>query len=172
MRKVSCQMIRPVLDMTAGSRMFWWNKQNPLAVFMDKRRVSYTLEYPDRANRQLDINPDVQWDWAKWGLPFPDESFSLVVFDPPHLIHAGEASWLAKKYGVLTEHWQADLRRGMDEAMRVLTPFGTVMFKWNDDQIRLSEVLKAIGREPIFGDKRSKTHWLVFMKENIDDRKG
>lgn len=76
-----------------------------------------------------------------------------------------QASWLARKYGVLDEDWQNQLKRGMDEAMRVLKPYGTVMFKWNDDQIKLSEVLKAIGRKPIFGDKKAKTHWLVFMKE-------
>ncbi|KRL86412.1 hypothetical protein FC50_GL000934 [Lacticaseibacillus pantheris DSM 15945 = JCM 12539 = NBRC 106106] len=66
---------------------------------------------------------------------------------------------------MLTDTWREDLRRGMDEAMRVLIPYGIVMFKWNDEQIKLSEVLKAIDRKPIFGDKKAKTHWLVFMKE-------
>ncbi|EAE5327699.1 SAM-dependent methyltransferase, partial [Listeria monocytogenes] len=27
------------------------------------------------------------------------------------------------------------------------------------------EILKVIDHEPLFGNKRSKTHWLVFMKE-------
>lgn len=162
-------MSKPILDMTAGSRMFWWDKHNPLVIFMDRRREKYSITYHNAGRRPLDkeieIAPDVQWDWAKNGLPYQDASFSLVVFDPPHLIRAGKSSWLAKKYGVLTDHWQTDLKRGMDEAMRVLVPFGTVVFKWNDDQIGLPEVLRAIGREPIFGDKKAKTHWLVFMKE-------
>lgn len=42
---------------------------------------------------------------------------------------------------------------------------GTLIFKWNEDQIKLSEILKIIDFEPLFGNKRSKTHWLVFMKE-------
>lgn len=162
-------MVKPILDMTCGSRMFWWNKRNPLAVFMDKRREDYTITYHNTGrnpyDKEIEIAPDIKWDWAKWKLPFPDETFSLVVFDPPHLIRAGKRSWLAKKYGTLTDDWQADLKHGMDEAMRVLIPYGTVVFKWNDDQINLTEVLKALGREPLFGDKRSKTHWLIFMKE-------
>lgn len=161
--------MKPILDMTAGSRMFWWDKHNPLAIFLDKRRETFTITYHnagrDPFDKEIEIAPDVQWDWAKKGLPFGKNQFNLVVFDPPHLLHAGKTSWLARKYGVLDEDWQNQLKRGMDEAMRVLKPYGTVMFKWNDDQIKLSEVLKAIGRKPLFGDKRSKTHWLVFMKE-------
>lgn len=166
--------MKPILDMTAGSRMFWWDKYNPLAIFMDKRRESFTLTYHNAGrkpfDKEIEIAPDVQWDWAKNGLPYPNDSFSLVVFDPPHLIRAGKTSWLARKYGVLADTWPQDLKRGMDEAMRVLIPYGTVVFKWNDDQIKLSEVLKAIDRQPIFGDKKSKTHWLVFMKvDEVDE---
>ena len=161
--------MKPILDMTAGSRMFWWDKHNPLAIFLDKRRETFTITYHNAGrepfDKEIEIAPDVQWDWAKKDLPFENNQFSLVVFDPPHLIHAGKTSWFARKYGVLDEDWQNQLKRGMDEAMRVLKPYGTVMFKWNDDQIKLSEVLKAIGRKPIFGDKKAKTHWLVFMKE-------
>ena len=161
--------MKPILDMTAGSRMFWWDKHNPLAIFLDKRRETFTITYHNAGrepfDKEIEIAPDVQWDWAKKDLPFENNQFSLVVFDPPHLLHAGKTSWLARKYGVLDEDWQNQLKRGMDEAMRVLKLYGTVIFKWNDDQIKLSEVLKAIGRKPIFGDKKAKTHWLVFMKE-------
>jgi hypothetical protein len=48
--------------------------------------------------------------------------------------------------------------------MRVLKPFGTLVFKWNEEQIRLPEILKVIRYKPLFGQKRSKTQWLVFMK--------
>ena len=53
---------------------------------------------------------------------------------------------------------------GFTECMRVLKPHGTLIFKWNEEQIKLSELLDAIGQQPLFGDKRGKTHWLVFMK--------
>lgn len=155
--------------MTAGSRMFWWNKRNPLTTFIDKRHESFTMTYHNKNRapftKTVAIEPDVQCDWAASTLPFADNTFSLVVFDPPHLIHAGPNSWLAKKYGLLDINtWQADLKHGMDEAMRVVKPQGTIVFKWNDDQIKLPEVLAAIDREPLFGDKKAKTHWLVFMK--------
>ncbi|HWL13699.1 MAG TPA: SAM-dependent methyltransferase, partial [Ureibacillus sp.] len=38
------------------------------------------------------------------------------------------------------------------------------IFKWNEDQIPLKEVLRCFDQKPLFGNKRSKTHWLVFMK--------
>ncbi|OSH38996.1 methyltransferase [Enterococcus faecalis] len=48
--------------------------------------------------------------------------------------------------------------------MRVLKPNGTLVFKWNEEQIKLSEILSTIDCEPLYGNKRAKTHWLVFMK--------
>lgn len=53
--------------------------------------------------------------------------------------------------------------------MRVLKPFGTLVFKWNEDQIPLKAVLAAIGEKPLFGNRRAKTHWLIFMKEGDED---
>lgn len=86
------------------------------------------------------------------------------MFDPPHLIKVGDNSWLAKKYGKLTDTWASDIKRGFSECMRVLKPYGTLIFKWNEQQIRLSEILKNIDYKPVFGNKRADTHWLVFMK--------
>ena len=48
--------------------------------------------------------------------------------------------------------------------MRVLDDYGVLIFKWNEEQIKLREILKAIEHKPLFGDRRSKTHWVVFMK--------
>lgn len=159
--------MKPILDMTAGSRMFWWNKDDPHAIFVDKRDEFHSV--PDcnakDGERQIWIDPDIQLDWTKEPLPFPDNTFHLVVFDPPHLQHAGKNSWLAAKYGTLDDLWPNQIRRGFSEAMRVLKPYGTLVFKWNDDQIKLADVLHEITYRPLFGDKRSKTHWLVFMKE-------
>lgn len=50
--------------------------------------------------------------------------------------------------------------------MRVLDEYGVLIFKWNEDQIRLTDIIKVIGVKPLFGNRRSKTHWLVFMKLN------
>jgi len=139
--------------------MFWFDKENDDVVFMDKREFSDTL----CDGRKLEVKPDIIADFRN--IPFDDSSFYLVVFDPPHLLKAGEDSWLAKKYGKLSDNWRDDISQGFKECMRVLKPNGTLIFKWNEDQIKLSEVLSAIGEKPLFGNRRSKTHWLVFMKD-------
>ncbi|WP_141432052.1 methyltransferase domain-containing protein [Bacillus sp. 03113] len=138
--------------------MFWFDKENEDVLFMDKRELETTLS----DGRKLVVKPDIVADFRE--MPFEDNSFYLVVFDPPHLLKVGEESWLAKKYGKLEESWQSDIKQGFDECMRVLKPNGTLIFKWNEEQIKLSEILRVIDIKPLFGNKRSKTHWLVFMK--------
>jgi 23S rRNA G2069 N7-methylase RlmK/C1962 C5-methylase RlmI len=147
-----------ILDATAGSRMIWFDKDNDDVLYMDNRQFTDIL----CDGRTLNVNPDIIADFRN--MPFEDEAFYLVVFDPPHLKMAGQNSWLAKKYGVLTDDWREDISQGFKECMRVLKPNGTLIFKWNEEQIKLAEVLKAIGQKPLFGNRRSKTHWLVFMK--------
>lgn len=140
--------------------MFWFDKENKETIFMDNRYYEDTL----CDGRTLKINPDIIADFRH--MPFENESFYLVIFDPPHLLKAGENSWLAKKYGKLNpETWKSDLKKGFNECMRVLNPNGTLIFKWNEEQIKLKEILKIIEYKPLFGNKRAKTHWLVFMKE-------
>ena len=147
-----------ILDATCGSRMIWFDKENPDVVYMDNRELTDIL----CDGRVLNINPNIVADFRD--MPFEDNTFYLVVFDPPHLIKAGKNSWLAKKYGVLSQNWKQDIAQGFRECMRVLKPNGILIFKWNEEQVKLSEVLKAIDYKPLFGNRRSKTHWLVFMK--------
>lgn len=152
-------MDKPILDACCGSRMFWFDKNNQNAVFMDNRELEDTL----CDGRKLEVKPDVLADFRN--IPFPDGTFQLVVFDPPHLIRAGEKSWLAKKYGKLSAGtWQQDIKQGFAECMRVLKPQGVLIFKWNEEQISLKQLLDAVGAKPLFGNRKSKTHWLVFMK--------
>lgn len=152
--------MKKILDACCGSKMFWFDKENKETIFMDNRYYEDTL----CDGRTLKINPDIIADFRH--MPFENESFYLVIFDPPHLLKAGENSWLAKKYGKLNpETWKSDLKKGFNECMRVLNPNGTLIFKWNEEQIKLKEILKIIEYKPLFGNKRAKTHWLVFMKE-------
>ncbi len=150
--------MKPILDACCGSKMFWFDKENENVVFMDNRELEDTL----CDGRKLSIKPDVIADFRD--IPYSDNTFKLVVFDPPHLIRAGKNSWLAKKYGVLGETWPQDIKQGFDECMRVLDMYGVLVFKWNEEQIKLSKLLKVIGKKPLFGNRRSKTHWMVFMK--------
>ena len=148
-----------ILDACCGSRMFWFDKEHEEVTFMDKRE--HYEELP--TGHVINVQPDILADFRE--MPFDDETFWHVVFDPPHLLHAGENSWLAKKYGRLNkETWQEDIVRGFNECIRVLKTNGTLVFKWNEDQIKLSEVLKCFGQKPLYGNKRAKTHWVVFMK--------
>ena len=147
-----------VLDACCGSRMFWFDKQNPDVIFADNRELETTL----CDGRKLLVKPDIKMDFRN--MPYKDNSFKVVVFDPTHLIHAGVKSWLRQKYGVLPEDWPAYLKKGFDECMRVLEPDGLLIFKWNEQQISFSKVLKVFGQNPLLGDQRGMTRWVVFMK--------
>lgn len=152
--------MKPILDACCGSKMFWFDKDHEDVIYIDNRELNTTL----CDGRTLNVNPDSVMDFRD--LAYDCNSFHLVVFDPPHLKQAGENSWLAKKYGKLNETWPFDIRQGFTECMRVLKPYGTLVFKWNEDQVTLNEVLDAIGYKPLFGNRNrgTKTHWLVFMK--------
>lgn len=159
---------KPVLDPCCGSRMMWFDKKNPVATFGDIRREKITVT--DRTHREdgtrtVSIAPDTLMDFR--ALPFPDNSYKLVAFDPPHLERAGPRSWLAAKYGKLSDNWREDLRKGFTECLRVLEPGGTLVFKWNETQVKVKEVISLAPIAPLFGQvsgRNGMTHWLVFMK--------
>lgn len=149
-----------ILDACCGSRMFWYDKENEDTTFVDKRRYYEKLS----SGHTINVNPDIVADFTD--LPFEDNEFDLIVFDPPHLINAGNTSWLVKKYGKLDKQsWSEVITKGFSECNRVLKDNGTLVFKWNDSQIHVKEILKVINRSPLFGDKRGATRWLVFTKE-------
>lgn len=151
-----------ILDACCGPRMMWFDKKNPLAVFMDCRNEEHIL----CDGRRLEVHPDVVADFRQ--MPFPDSSFKLVVFDPPHLDNANPDAYMAQKYGSLRRfEWQKDIKAGFDECMRVLEPYGVLIFKWNETRITVKRILEIVGTEPLFGHKSgkaSKTHWMCFMK--------
>ena len=85
-------------------------------------------------------------------MPFPDGSFHLVAFDPPHLRRAGRTSWLKAKYGIWGDDWQEDLCLGLSECFRVLKQNnGTLLFKWNETQVKVRDILALIDQVPLFG---------------------
>ena len=97
---------------------------------------------------------------------FDDNIFSLVVFDPPHLLKVGKKSWMAKKYGALdADTWRDDLRKGFSECMRVVKNNGVIVFKCSDRDISHKDILNIIGHRPLLGDRRGKTRWYVFVKD-------
>ena len=141
----------------------WFDKDNPLVEFCDKR---YKDDILLCNGQHIHIQPDTICDFKD--LPFPDETFYLAVFDPPHLIDKSEKAWMVKKYGSLPTDWRSELNGGFRECMRVLKENGVLVFKWNEAEIPTREIIKALGQEPLFGHrsgKRSGTNWLVFMKQ-------
>jgi len=159
-----------ILDVCCGPQYFYYNKDHPGLVTMDIREVDETI-YPDnpKERKKIIVSPDYVADFRN--IPFDDESFNLVIFDPPHLKWTSPKSIMGKSYGVLNSAtWAMDIQLGFVECMRVLKIDGVLIFKWNDHDISTKELLQAIPYKPIFGNKdhkgRSTTHWLIFMKES------
>lgn len=150
-----------VLDVCCGSRMFYFDRNSEDILFCDKRKEDHIL----CDGRELKIQPDIQCDFTN--LPFEDDRFNLVVFDPPHMNSLGKTSWMAKKYGVLEEGWQGTIANGFSECFRVLRNGGVLVFKWSDVDIKVSDVLKLTDRSPLFGHRtmiNNRTIWLTFIK--------
>lgn len=94
------------------------------------------------------------------GYYYPDAN--TAAFD------ASVSEWQMIKYGHLGSDWKDVLRKGFSECFRVLRPGGFLIFKWNETDISISEILKLTERSPVFGHrsgKTAKTHWVCFMKE-------
>lgn len=152
----------PILDPASGSRMFYFDKADPRVEFGDIRHEEHVL----CDGRTLTISPDRLMDFR--ALPHGDETFHLVIFDPPHLVRVGETAWMGKKYGRLDrDQWRADIAAGFSECFRVLKPNGVLIFKWNETQIAVREVLALTDHKPVIGHrsgKTARTHWVTFMK--------
>lgn len=154
-----------ILDACCGGRQFWFDKENPNVLFVDKRVMPPKKVGSGKDERIRKCLPDDVQDFR--ALKLPNESFRLVVFDPPHLF-LGENSYMAQSYGFLDKKtWKDDLRKGFAECFRVLEDKGILIFKWNESDIQLKEILKLTEQKPLFGHpsgKAQKTHWVCFMK--------
>ena len=163
---------KKILDVTCGDRTIWFQKNEPHTIYCDIRREEWEGDFGKVLNsngkqkhRHLVIDPDFQCDFT--ALPFESDSFSLVVFDPPHIKDLTEPSWMRKQYGTLQDGWEQMIHNGFRECMRVLKTDGVLIFKWSDISISTREVIKAIGQEPLFGHRSGKkmnTHWMCYMK--------
>jgi SAM-dependent methyltransferase len=155
----------PVLDVTCGVRGMWFNKQDSRALFVDQRAETVVEVHKGERDWVSYVAPDHVADFTN--LPFPDESFSLVVFDPPHVARRAPKGNITKRFGHLTEGWRQILSEGFAECFRVLKPQGVLVFKWSAIQFPLSEILSLTDHAPLFGHqsgKASNTHWVCFLK--------
>ena len=172
--------MKEILDACCGGKMFYFDKQDERVLFQDIRDIETTL----CDGRHFEVKPDVQADFTN--MPYPNETFRMVVFDPPHLLRNVGKSKFADIYGSLNpkarpkgyeyikygslpnQNWRDLLKRGFAECFRVLKHGGFLIFKWNETDIKVTEVLKLTPEKPIFGHisgKRANTHWICFMKD-------
>lgn len=156
---------KKVLDVCCGTKGMWFDKKDKRALFLDIRREAHVDSYPCGIKTNI-IDPDIIGDFTD--IQQPDNKFNLVVFDPPHISRKkGNKSQIIKKYGNLTGDWRGMIRRGFTECFRVLKPNGVLIFKWNEVQIPVKEILELTSIKPLFGHKSGKkmlTHWIAFMK--------
>jgi SAM-dependent methyltransferase len=161
----------PILDACCGHPTFWFAKNDPRAMFVDARRDIHVFadKFSAEGSRRIVISGDFQSDST--ALPFADNSFAFVVFDPPPLVRHGKRGWLAKKYGKLEGDWKAQLKRGFNECFRVLRADGVLVFKWSEVDVPVSEIVALSPSPPLFGNRcgrAAKTHWIVFIKPRGD----
>ena len=171
-----------ILDVCCGGKMFYFDKEDHRVLFQDIRDCEFVL----CDGRKFSVKPDIIGDFRN--MEFQDESFDMIIFDPPHLLRnvcnsqfadiygslnpkAKPAGWQHVKYGALgNTDWKDTLRLGFKECFRVLKPGGFLIFKWNDTDIPVSEILQLTDEKPILGHKsgkRSNTHWILFQKTQI-----
>ena len=152
----------PAIDVCCSIRAFWFDKKDSRALFLDRREGRQEVNRPGR--RDMVVAPDIIADFTK--LPFESNSFWHVVFDPPHLKNSGTGN-IGFHYGRLSASWQDDMRGGFKECFRILKPNGTLIFKWNETDYPLSQILKLTEQKPLYGHKSgklNKTHWVAFIK--------
>ena len=155
-----------ILDACCGSRMFWFDRADSRSICVDKRRETLIAD-SRQGRRVVEVAPDVIANFM--ALPFCEASFSLVIFDPPHFARNGKKSWMTKKYGTLSGDWRNELRRGFRECFRVLKPEGTLILKWNENEVSVAEIIRLAPERPLIGNRYGRhfeSHWIVFTKPN------
>lgn len=148
-----------ILDVTCGGRMLWNNKHHPSALYVDRRQEPPGT-IPIRPN--WCVQPQVVASFT--ALPFADDSFQMVIFDPPHIIRLNPSQgFLRTKYGELGADWKEILQDGFRECWRVLRPDGTLVFKWSGEKPSATAVLALFPVAPLFKCKQA-TSWWLFLK--------
>jgi len=156
----------PVLDVCCGPKGMWFDKNDSRAIFIDIRSETVSKKH-SKGTLTYRIDPDVIADFTE--LPFPDETFLHIVFDPPHCkgTEARRNGMNGQQYGLLFGDWEGMLKTGFAECFRVLRTGGTLIFKWNEQEIPTAKILALTDEKPLYGHKsgkRAKTQWVAFLK--------
>ncbi len=149
-----------LLDATAGYRMMWPNKHPPNTVFMDKK---------------FDVRTDIVGVWEF--LPFRDDVFNCVIFDPPHIVRSSGVDsrfTMHKQYGAWRSRVQ--LIRALVHAQKEFARVTSrLCFKWGEtrDSGSLWRLLPLFDRwTQVFrrdweskGSGKNMTSWVTFTRK-------
>lgn len=144
-----------ILDLSAGRRGVWFDKNHPLATFVDKRP---------------EVEPTVLADTRDLRGKLGRKKFDLFVFDPPHL-NTGKNSDMSRAYG---HHTTAEILETVEktaaEAYRIGKKNALMAFKWNTHDLPLKRILLLMQQwEPLFGHLTkngpgSQTYWVMLKR--------
>jgi hypothetical protein len=141
-----------ILDLSAGNRAIWFNKNHPLAVYLDKRP---------------EVEPTHVCD-TREGIP--GSGYNLIVWDPPHM-NCGPNSNMSKVYGHHTTAEILDLIAKTGAQVHYASaPDALMALKWNNHDIRLDRVFALLPEwEPLFGHLTkdgpgSQTYWVLLRR--------
>ena len=105
--------------------------------------------------KKVNVDPDVIGDFRD--MPFENNTFNLVVFDPPHLKWAGPNSIMRAQYGQLDKiTWLEDLVKGFEECIESSKNWRYTGFKWSDCQVNVKKILESIPFKPLFGQQEGR----------------
>jgi len=114
----------PTLDTTYG-RGSWWKKWSPTTLIANGTDPKY--------------NPDITADFRS--MPFPDESFSQITYDPPYVVKGGRRTSTMEdhqeRYGMVNAptnpvEGQRLVNDGLAESARLLARGGVLLVKAQD----------------------------------------
>lgn len=158
-----------ILDATCGFKGIWFQKNHPYVTFMDKRNGKQYYVTKSGKKKMTEVNPDIVSEWKD--APFEDESFDMIVFDPPHIIQ-NVSSNMTVDYGCLNpKSWRNELQEGFEKLFRLLKPDGVFILKWDECNKPIDEILKLCPYKPMFGTRtglNNKNIWIVFIKCRLE----
>ncbi len=144
-----------ILDLSAGRRAIWFDKNHPLAVYVDRRE---------------EVEPTVLADTRDLRGKLGRKKFDLFVFDPPHM-NCGRNSNMSRVYGYHTTAEILDtIEKTAMEAHRLGKKNSLMAFKWNTHDMPLKRILLLMQKwEPLFGHLTkdgpgSQTHWVMLRR--------
>ena len=151
-----------ILDVCCGGRMMWFDKNNKDTLYCDIRECEkgHIEHCPN-----WECKPDVICDYKD--LPFDDKSFKLIVWDIPHIIK-DSGGIINKKDGSLGDNLKEDTKKAFDSIWSKLDIHGTLIFKYSDLNIKITDMLKLFSVKALFGTRTKKsvnsTYWICFFK--------